>query len=117
MKSHIDEVCDSVSRISTTSRRTGQTEDLADFDDNISSVILDHFLSTTELNFDDSDSADFSLNGTVDEFTEPAPSSSNTATSVQTDLTLLNVEQEIAEYLEHCRDASVNITEEVSQNP
>ncbi|CAO4365053.1 unnamed protein product [Caenorhabditis nigoni] len=111
--SHIDEVCDSVSRISTNSRRTAQTEDLADFDDNISSVILDHFLSTTELNFDDSDSADFSLNGTIDdEFDEPAPSSSNTATSVQTDLTLLNVEQEIAEYLEHCRDASVNITEE-----
>ncbi|PIC45480.1 hypothetical protein B9Z55_005485 [Caenorhabditis nigoni] len=70
----------------------------------------------SELNFDDSDSADFSLNGTIDdEFDEPAPSSSNTATSVQTDLTLLNVEQEIAEYLEHCRDASVNITEEVSQ--
>ncbi|CAP23404.1 LOW QUALITY PROTEIN: Protein CBG03274, partial [Caenorhabditis briggsae] len=45
--SHIDEVCDSVSRISTNSRRTAQTEDLADFDDNISSVILDHFLSTT----------------------------------------------------------------------
>ncbi|CAI2342088.1 unnamed protein product [Caenorhabditis sp. 36 PRJEB53466] len=112
--SHIEEVSDDVSRVSTLSRRTAQTEDLADFDDNFSSVVLDHFLSSTQLNFDDSDSADFSLSGTIDdEFQEdPCESSSNTATSVQTDLTLLNVEQEIAEYLEHCRDASVNITEE-----
>ncbi|KIH61996.1 hypothetical protein ANCDUO_07724 [Ancylostoma duodenale] len=35
---------DVISRMSAMSRRSNQTEDLADFDDNISTIVLDHYL-------------------------------------------------------------------------
>ncbi|PIO61264.1 hypothetical protein TELCIR_17220, partial [Teladorsagia circumcincta] len=35
---------DVISRMSAISRRSNQTEDLADFDDNISTIVLDHYL-------------------------------------------------------------------------
>ncbi|CAB3403884.1 unnamed protein product [Caenorhabditis bovis] len=114
--SNIDEVSDDVvSRMSAMSRRSAQTEELADFDDNVSSIVLDQFLSSTHLNFDeDSDSLTGTIENEASEFDDSAPtaSSSNTAASVQTDLTLLNVEQEIESYLEHCRATNNGISNE-----
>ncbi|CAD6192261.1 unnamed protein product [Caenorhabditis auriculariae] len=84
--------------------RTAQTENLADFDDNVSSIVLDHFLSSTQLNLDADDSSEFSLTDFVDPCDrDPTSSSTNTATSVQTDLSLLNVEEQLTDFLEHCR--------------
>ncbi|CAI4232779.1 unnamed protein product [Auanema sp. JU1783] len=58
---------DAISRLSAMSPRSEQTEDLADFDDNISTIILDHFLPLSrsskldDYNFDnDTLSSEFS---------------------------------------------------------
>uniref|UniRef100_A0A1I7XTV1 Uncharacterized protein n=1 Tax=Heterorhabditis bacteriophora TaxID=37862 RepID=A0A1I7XTV1_HETBA len=95
---------DGISRASVLSRRSNQTEDLADFDDNISTIILDHYLPlsrSSNINYDcDTLSSDFSLNLALHDTEELGHSNTDTASStVQTDLSLINIEDEVAAYL------------------
>ncbi|VDO65821.1 unnamed protein product [Heligmosomoides polygyrus] len=149
---------DVISRISAISRRSNQTEDLADFDDNISTIVLDHYLPLSrssrgptqplwwkphrgrvvaeplvakvlesccssrwlsptvpgaagetrrEINFDDDTfSSEFSLNLVVREEgeVENGESSGTTSSTVQTDLSLVNIDEELAACLSKLND-------------
>ncbi|PAV89473.1 hypothetical protein WR25_03403 [Diploscapter pachys] len=114
-----EDACSRVSLASRMSKRSCQTEDLADFDDNVSSIILDHYLPlsrSSNINCDeDTLSSEFSVSlaaETTTDIEEPGPSESGTGTSVQTDLSLLNVEEKVAAYLEKLNDGKP-ISEEV----
>ncbi|KAK6733208.1 hypothetical protein RB195_017144 [Necator americanus] len=99
---------DVISRVSAMSRRSNQTEDLADFDDNISTIVLDHYLPlsrSSQINFDeDTLSSEFSLNLAVREEGEQGESSGTASSTVQTDLSLVNIDEELATYLAKLND-------------
>ncbi|EYC20140.1 hypothetical protein Y032_0022g468 [Ancylostoma ceylanicum] len=100
---------DVISRMSAMSRRSNQTEDLADFDDNISTIVLDHYLPlsrSSQINYDeDTLSSEFSLNLAVREEEAEHEESCGTASStVQTDLSLVNIDEELAAYLAKLND-------------
>ncbi|XGW10921.1 hypothetical protein V3C99_012432 [Haemonchus contortus] len=99
-----------MSRMSAMSRRSNQTEDLADFDDNISTIVLDHYLPlsrSSQINYDeDTFSSAFSLNLVVREEgeAENGESSGTASSTVQTDLSLVNIDEELANYLQKLND-------------
>ncbi|KAJ1368360.1 hypothetical protein KIN20_029480 [Parelaphostrongylus tenuis] len=99
---------DVLSRISVNSRRSNQTEDLADFDDNISTIVLDHYLPlsrSSQINYIEEDlSSEFSLNLAVQEVVENEESSGTASSTTQTELSLVNIDEKLVTSLSKLND-------------